>query len=178
MTIFSLHTIVANLLNPFHNPPISHVAVAPECNGRHRIRLFSTELKSRATNYCWPDGAVIRDAEAKVIVEIEQSGIVSPAKIGGKLMPIALSNYLIHEDFATSIPMGHDVTLIQVVNIAYLQPATRKLIQYGNLESDIRRLLPLGCVARYFLIPGVAADFQAGTEKSSTLLNSIRQSLG
>lgn len=152
-----------------HNPPISQVALAPEFNGSHRIRLFSTQLKSRATNYGWPDGAVIRDAEAQVIVEIEQSGIVSPAKIGGKLMPIALSNYLIHEDFANPIPMGHDVTFIQVVNIAYLQPTTRKLVQYGNLEADIRKLLPLGCVARYFLIPGVAADFQAGGVKNSTL---------
>jgi hypothetical protein len=171
MNNFNLHIIVADLLTPFNNPPISHVALAPECGGRHRIRLFSTERKSRATNYCWPDGAIIRDAQARVILEIEQGGIVSPAKIGSKLLPIALSNYLIHEDFARPIPMGHDVTFIQVVNTALLRPSTRKLIQYGNLEADIRKLLPLGCVARYFLIPGVAADFQMGAEKNNTLLD-------
>ena len=95
-------TIAAVLALLFHNPPTSHVITAPECGGNHRIRLFSTQSRSRATNYCWPDLAIAQDGEIRVILEIEDAGIVSPGRIGGKLLPVSLSTCLLNEEVAAT----------------------------------------------------------------------------
>ncbi len=144
----NLHQTLPAILKPlFHNPPTSHVVLAPECGGSHRIQLFSSGVKSRATNYCWPDVAIIQNREVRIILEIEQAGIVSPARIGSKLVPVTLSTYLCNEEIGCHpVSISREITLIQVVNTACLRPATRKILQYGNFEGDIRKLLPLGCV--------------------------------
>lgn len=172
-------TIGAVLSSLFHNPPNSHIVLDPECGGKHRIRLFSPGPKSRATNYCWPDLAITQDGEIRLILEIEQTGIVSPARIGGKLLPVALSTYLCNEEIGLDpVSISREATLIQVVNTATLQPATRKLLQYENLEGHIRKMLPLGCIVRYFLFPVVADDAPPfGTAKYETLLDAINDSL-
>ncbi len=114
-----------------------------------------------------------------MILEIEQTGIVSPAKIGGKLVPVALSTYLCNEEIGLHpVSISRETTLIQVVNTATLQPATRKLLQYENLEGHIRKMLPLGCIVRYFLFPVVADDAPPfGTAKYEVLLDAINASL-
>lgn len=176
----NIHKTIAAILTPlFHNPPTSHVILAPECGGNHRIRLFSTQDKSRATNYCWPDLAIAQNGEIRVILEIEDAGIVSPGRIGGKLLPVSLSTRLLNEEIGRdSVSISREVTFMQVVNTASLQPATRKLLQYENLEADIRNMLPLGCVARYFLIPVLADDAPPfGMAKYDTLLDAINESL-
>jgi hypothetical protein len=43
---------------------------------------------------CWPDIAITQNGEIRVILEIEQTGIVSLGKIGGKLLPASMSTYL------------------------------------------------------------------------------------
>jgi hypothetical protein len=163
----NLHqTLPAILKQLFHNPPISHVVLAPECGGRHRIQLFSSGAKSRATNYRWPDAAIILNGNVRVILEIEQAGIVSPGRIGSKLVPATLSTYLCNEEIGRSpLSISRETALIQVVNTACLRPATRKIIQYRNLEGGIRNLLPLGCIRHYLLFPVVGEDtppFDAG----------------
>lgn len=177
----NLHkTIAASLSSLFHNPPTSHVVLAPECGGPHRIRLFAPGPKSRATNYCWPDLAITQDGEIRVILEIEQTGIVSSARISGKLVPVALSAYLCNEELGLQpVSMSRETTFIQVVNTASFQPATQKSLQYENLEGDIRKmLLPLGCIVRYFLFPVVADDAPPfGTTKYDILLGAINDSL-
>jgi len=176
----TIHKTIAALLSSlFHNPPTVYVISAPECGGIHRIRLFSTQFKSRATSYCWPDAAVIQNREARVILEIEETGTVSPAKIGGKMLPISLSTHLCNEEIGRHpIPISRETTLIQVVNTASFQPLTRKLQQYQNLEADIRDILPLGCIVHYFLFPVVAdAAPPFGTSKYDTLLGMISGSL-
>jgi hypothetical protein len=83
---------------------------------------------------------------------------VSPAKIGGKLLPVSMSTYLCNDEVGRHpVSISRETTFIQVINTASLPPATRKLLQYENLEGGIRNILPLGCIARYFLIP-IAAD--------------------
>lgn len=172
-------TIAAVLASIFHNPPASFVISAPECGGNHRIRLFSTQSRSRATNYCWPDLAITQDGEVRVILEIEDAGIISPGRIGGKLLPVSLSSFLLNEEVGSeSVSISREVTFIQVVNTALLQPATRKLLQYENLEADIRGVLPLGCVVRYFLIPVLADDAPPfGTAKYDVLLSALNDTL-
>jgi len=176
----NLHrTISAVLASLFHNPPKSLVISAPECGGSHRIRLFSTQPRSRATNYCWPDLAITQNGEVRFILEIEDAGIVSPGRIGGKLLLVSLSASLLHEDAGRdSVYISREVTFIQVVNTASLQPATRKLLQYENLEADIRGVLPLGWVARYFLFP-IAAEGTPpfSTNKFDALLSTINNLL-
>ena len=147
-------TLGAVLASFFNNPPTSHVIASPECGGSHRILFFSTEDRSRATNYCWPDLVIMQNNEARVIVEMEQCGIVSPGKIGSKLLPVLLSSCVCNEDInGGTIAISRGAALIQVVNTTLLKPATRKLRQYQNLETDIRGLLPIGCISRYFLFP-------------------------
>lgn len=156
----NLHQTLPAILKPlFHNPPTSHVVLAPECGGNHRIRLFSPGVKSRATNYCWPDVAIIHDGKVRIIFEIEQAGIVSPGRIGSKLVPVTLSTYLCNEEIGCHpISISRETTLIQVVNTSCLRPTTRKILQYSNLEGDIRKLLPLGCIHQYFLFPIVGEN--------------------
>ena len=172
-------TIAAILTLVFHHPPTTHVISAPECGGTHRIQLFSTQFKSRATNYCWPDVAITQNGEGRVILEIEDTGIVSPGKIGGKLLPVSLSTYLCNEDIGNhSVPISRETTLVQVVNTALFKPATRKLLQYENLETNIRTILPLGCIVRYFLFPIVADDAPPfGAAKYDILLSVINDAL-
>jgi hypothetical protein len=175
-----IHRTIASILSTlFHNPPTIHVTAAPECGGNHRIRLLSTQFKSRATNYCWPDVAITQNGETRVLLEIEETGIVSPAKIGGKLLPISLSTHLCNEEIGRyPVPISRETTLIQIVNTASFRPATRKLLQYQNLEADIRNILPLGRLARYFLIPVIADEAPPfGMAKYDTLLDLINDNL-
>jgi hypothetical protein len=175
-----IHKTIASILSTlFHNPPTIHVISAPECGGNHRIRLFATQVKARATNYCWPDLAITHNGEVRVIAEIEETGIVSPAKIGGKLLPISLSTHLCNEEIGRCpVPISPETMLIQIVNTASLRPATRKLLQYQNLEADIRTMLPLGRIARYFLIPVIADEAPPfGMAKYDTLLDIINDNL-
>jgi hypothetical protein len=93
----------------------------------------------------------------------------------GKLVPVALSTFLLNEEIGRDpVPVSPEVTLIQAVNTASLQPATRKLLQYQNLEADIRGVLPLKCVHRYFLFP-IAAEQEGpySAAKFGALLSTI-----
>src|SRR6184192_2805619 len=144
-------TIAAIVSSLFHNPPTTHVILAPECGGSHRIRLFCKQQRSRATNYCWPDLAVIHNGEARLIVEIEDAGICSPGRISSKVIPISVSDCLLNEDFGyQTVSISRATMLIQMVNTAFFQTATQKLSQYSNFEASVRTLLPLGCISHYF----------------------------
>ncbi len=175
-----IHKSIGALIHTlFHRPPRFRVLLAPECGGNHRIQLFSTKVQSRATNYCWPDIAVIESGIARLGLEIEQTGIVSPGRIGGKLLPTAMSSHIQSEELGQDpAPLSDAFTLIQVVNTALLPPTSRKQLQYQNLEISIRRLLPLGCVHRYFLVPVVAdADPPYDTTKYESILYAINEEL-
>ena len=170
-------TLAAIITSLFHNPPTVHVIAAPECGGTHRIQLFSNGLKSRSTNYCCPDVAITLNGELSVILEIEQTGIVSPGRIGGKVLPVSMSRNLCSEAMGSNpVSISRNTTFIQVVNTAPLQPTTSKLRQYENLEADIRKTLPLRCIVRYFLIPIVAEESPPfATTKYDFLLEAIRE---
>jgi hypothetical protein len=79
--------------------------------------------------------------------------------LNGKLLPVTLSTYLCNEEIGCHpVSISRETALIQVVNTACLRPATRKCSQYGNFGGDIRKLLPLGCIHRYFLFPVVGEN--------------------
>jgi hypothetical protein len=123
--------------------------------------------------------AITQNGDSRIILEIEQTGIVTPAKIGSKVVPVAPCTYLRNEGLGLHpVSISRETSLIQVVNTASLKPATRKLLQYENLEGQIRGMLPLGCIVRYFLIPIVAdAAPPFGTAKYDALLGAINDSL-
>jgi len=159
VTMENIHKSIGALVYTlFHRPSRFQVILDPECGGNRRIQLFSTQVKSRATNYCWPDIVITEYGIARLGLEIEQTGIVSPGRIGGKLVPTALSSHVQSGDLGRQpVPLSDAFSFIQIVNTALLPPGSRKQLQYQNLQASIRRLLPLGCVHRYFLVP-VAAD--------------------
>jgi hypothetical protein len=177
----NIHKSIAALTaSLFHNPPRFRVILAPESGGSHRVQLVSTQARSHATTYCWPDIVITRDGEVRIVLEIQQTGIVSPGRIGGKLLPTSLSKYLYTEDIGSEpTPFNSAITFIQIVNIALFPLASQKPLQYEYLESSIRGVLPLGCVSRYFLFPILAnAAPLYSAAKYDSVLNVIDDALG
>lgn len=176
-----IHNSIASLTATlFHNPPRFQVTCAHECGGSRRPQLFGIDSKRREHAYCWPDILITRDREVRLILEIEQTGIVSPGKIGSKLLPISVSNYLYSKDIgAEPIPMSEGLTFVQIVNTAHLPAGSRKIDQYENLQSSIRSLLPLGRVRDYYLFPlSAAAEPPYDAAKYERVLQVINESLG
>jgi len=173
-------TASALLVSLFHNPSTSRVVVAPECGGNHRIQLSASPAKNRRTIYCWPDIVIAHGDEVHVILELEQTGIVSPGRIGGKLLAASLCDNAHSEDLGhDALRICRDATFIQVVNTRSLRPTTAKLRQYANCEAGIReKRLPLGCIARYFLIPVLADETSPfDGRKYNLLLEAVHECL-
>lgn len=166
----NLHNLSAAIHNRYNHPPKTQVLLTgPECGGEAQIALFSRMPKCRETKYCCVDIAIIHELSVRAIIEIENSGNIGPFKIGGKLIPVALSKHLIHPWVGTIGLEASSVTFIQIANTNSLAEATKKLKQYRNLESDIEKLLPIGSIATYHLIPGTASEFHKGANVANEL---------
>jgi hypothetical protein len=166
--------IVARTVSEFQG---CRAVFAPECSGRTRLQLFSEERRSRARTYCWTDLCVIGPTSTvDAVIEIEQSGTPTPAKVCGKLVPVALSRFLAHNT-GRPILLNPRIAFIQVINTGRVKPASKKIIQYRNMQEDLRRLLPIGRVAEYSLIAGTIADFADGADSMLQLVATLREIL-
>jgi len=135
------------------------------CGGSQWVSLFREPAKSRSTRYACADSVMIVDNSVRIVLEIEEAGTNGflPTRIAGKLTTSAMCRYFIAGDQTQAVPFAEHVTFIQVINSAGLQPGSRKLDQYGNMERDIQeRLMPLGSIAAYRLIAGDANAFDSG----------------
>ncbi len=174
-----IHAIVAETILPFNNPPSTHVLLTgPECGGNNRVPLFCFGQKSRATQLCCVDIGIVHHGILKVVIEIEDRGNIGPFKIGGKLLPVALSEFVCHPACPKAAVAPEGVLLIQVVNTASLKPATRKYAQYANLKHSISNLLPIGVVSRYELLAGAVSDFSHSGDKARYIEQIISEALG
>jgi hypothetical protein len=174
----NLHRLIGTTLVQFHNPPMTFVILDRECGGNQRVALFTTTRKSRTTNYCWPDACIVKNGEVKATIEIEQTGEPSPAKLASKILPAALSNFLICRDKPNeALPMSAKTTFIQIVNSSSLRTHTSKRAQYANFESNIRELLPLRNISKYFLLVGNAESFVDDAQDHVSFVNVLRESL-
>jgi hypothetical protein len=171
-----LHRIVATLLVSFFSRTTFRVILAPECTGSHRLPLFATNCKSRVNNYCWVDAVVLENDAVKAVIEIEQSGIPKPATLSGKILPIALSRYLGLPGIGC-VPLAAQTAFVQVVNAERIPQASKKLLQYANLERDIRSLLPMGPVHAYWLLAGMPEQSVPLTRRLSTVLQLISEAV-
>lgn len=140
-----IHFAVADIASTFNELPDTRVLLTgPECGGNYRVPLFGPGQKGRATALCCVDIGIVRQKTLKVVIEVEDRGNIGPFKVGGKLLPIALSSGMHHPSLGL-VPVSPDgLLVIQVVNTAGLKPATRKHAQYGNLVAGITKLLPMG----------------------------------
>ena len=151
------------------------------CGGSSQwISLFREGTKSRGARYACVDAVVVVDPSVRLILEIEESGANGflPNRILGKVTTSGLCRFFIAAGEAHAVPFGEPVTFLQIVNTAGLKSRSRKVEQYRNLERDIRdRLLPIGSIGAYFLIPGDADAFQTGTA-GDDLRRIIRSAVG
>jgi len=171
----TLHEIIgADIVETYNKPPSTRVLLDPACGGHNQISLYSRLPKSRGSKFCCPDIVICRDDAVRVVIEIEdngKSGKIGPAKIGGKLLPAALAKHLLHPEVGM-IAIRDYFALVQIANTATLQPRTRRYEQYDNLAEDIRRLVPLGSVGTYYLIPTLLHEFRSENSKARDDLRS------
>jgi hypothetical protein len=175
MTI-NLHFQIADLLQQFIlTKPGLKAIFAPECNGNHRLPLFSRQKRCREENFCWVDAVLIGPAKTVVgVIEIEQSGIPKPALLGGKLLPLALCHFLNHETTG-ALPLDNRLIFIQVVNLEHVKPSSKKPAQYACLQSEVSKLLPLGSVTNYEIIIGPPGDFNSGASGAVSLYAALER---
>ena len=136
------------------------------CGGSQWVSLFREETKSRSARYACADAVLIVDGAVRLILEIEEAGMNGflPARIAGKLTTSALCRYFIAGGKAHPVPFSEHTLFVQVINSAGLQPGSRKIRQYTNMERDVQeRLMPLGSITAYRLIVGEDADFEFGS---------------
>jgi hypothetical protein len=132
------------------------------CGGLTRLPLFREASKSRQSWYTCPD-AILHDGSAvKLILEIEEAGETGfhPAHLFGKFNAAVHSRFFIAEASA-ALPLS-SVMFIQIVNTSGLKIASRKRIQYENIEIDIRAELPRQHISSYYLMAGDSDEFSVG----------------
>jgi hypothetical protein len=113
----------------------------PSCGRQHQLPLFGSGEKSNATEFCNVDAAVAVAGKLRLLVEIEESGLL-PTKICGKFLTSALSTHLIHDCHGT-VSMEPPLCFVQILCGKRLQPASSKKQQGVNLGKAISGLLPL-----------------------------------
>ena len=115
------------------------------CGGHQRIPLFMSDKKSRESEYCNVDLALLNKDVVRTIVEIEESN-VKPTQVCGKFLTSALCRYYIHEtdNGLQKNEMAHSVTFIQIVQAGNIvKGRSRKPEQWEKLETSIQNILPL-----------------------------------
>jgi len=146
-----------------------------DCGGAQRIPLFSSETKSRSTEYCKVDLLVLRNGRIKMIVEIEESGL-EPMQVCGKFLTSALTHYYIHElGDDEPIGMDDDVSFVQIMDSSKLKDKTSKIKQWRNIEESINKILPVkgSKIIKYRIFHGDASHF-GNKERCKDLITFIR----
>ncbi len=154
-----LHEVIGDLLGA-NVPPGCTLVKDPACRGEQCIPLFCTDQKSFATEVCNVDLLILCARRIRVIVEIEEAD-VKPTQIGGKFLTSALASHFIHDRHGgVAIPKDDRVWFLQFVDTSGLPVGTSKKEQWRNIETGIRRFLPLGGITEYRLFFGGEAEFR------------------
>lgn len=78
-----------------------------------------------------------------MIIEIEEKDI-TPTKLCGKFLTLALSSYFIHEsENSVAREMSDSVSFIQILNTGELKKTGAKPNQWKNLKKSITKALPI-----------------------------------
>ena len=159
-----LHEVIGGLVKSV--PPGCKLVKDPACRGDQCIPLFCSDKKSFATGVCKVDLLILYAQKIRVIVEIEEAD-VKPTQIAGKFLTSAIASHFIHNRHGSSaIPKDDRVWFLQFVDTSGLPEGTSKKEQWRNIETGIKRFLPLGGITEYKLFFGDEADFrgQAGQQ--------------
>jgi hypothetical protein len=126
----------------------------PACGGNQRIPLFCSKKRSRETEYCNVDLAIIKNNKVRVILEIEESN-VKPTQVCGKFLTSALSHYYTHgSSNGKPLKLGSKAAFIQILDNSKLKLDSRKVKQWTTLERSIQSMLPIkgSSITRYKLM--------------------------
>ena len=145
-----------------------------ESGEHHKVPLYCSTKRSRASKFCDVDILMLKDEEIKVIIEIEESD-TSPIRICGKLLSSALSLYHITSSNDERFGMGNSVMFIQIVDTSRLAKGSSKKEQWKNLEGSIKELLQSmkTPIKRYRLIGGTTSEFDSGEGKKCEELRGL-----
>ncbi len=145
-----LHLAVAAEVQKYVNKNVKLIS-DPACGGKQLIPLFIGNEKSSISRMCCVDLLIVKNAEVRVILEIEESGFL-PTKICGKFLQAALADHYIHDSIKLpDIPYSGDVLFIQVLDSSKYPKGSKKITQATKIESSIRRILPLRSITEYKL---------------------------
>jgi len=170
--VHSLHELIGDIIS--HNFPNYHILKDEAVGGdTKRLPMFPSYPKSRDKTYCNVDLLILKNEKIQVIIEIEETDI-TPNKICGKFLTSALSSYFIHRDFNDDpISMDDSVSFIQILDTSEIKDKSFKIKQGINLESSIRKVLPIkdSKIRKYSLIYGNIFDFKDKNSDQSKKLN-------
>jgi len=113
------------------------------CGGKQQIPLFLNEHKSRQTELCNVDLAIIKDDQVEVLIEIDTK--IIPTQICGKFLTSALSFFYIHRTEPKPIPLSENVMFIQILDSEFRglieKDKTAKIKQGEHIEKAIQKLV-------------------------------------
>ena len=125
------------------------------CSGgssrKQQIPLFADRKKATDTRMCNVDIALINGNYVKVIIEIEESGII-PTKICGKFLTSSFSKYLFHYSLGEGPKEIKNCLFIQILNDEGLKPKTKKRSQGEIIKKKINGLSDMGSIGYYVLL--------------------------
>ncbi len=170
-----LHQIVGDIiLREFGEKVKRDFACCRDMDVREQLPLFSSKIKSRETQLCKVDMLIISENEVKVIIEIEESGMI-PTKICGKFLTSGLAKYYIHYK-EKEVPLANPLSFIQVLNSEKIPGKSSIQSQWVNIGKALQRLGEVdGRKLFYKLIFGEPKNFEK--ERGEELTGSIKKFL-
>ncbi len=112
------------------------------CGGKQQIPLFLNEIKSRKTELCKVDLAIVKDDYIEVVIEIDTKIILT--HICGKFLTSALAKFYIHKTELKPIPLSNNALFVQILDSEFgsliEKDQTAKIEQGKNIEKAIQEL--------------------------------------
>lgn len=147
-----LHFVVGSFLSSIVLSKNERLLLAPECGGSNNLPLFMSSQKRNDTEICNVDALIIQNDNVRIIIEIEESGLI-PTKICGKFLTSALSTHLIHDILSDqAMCLAEKVCFIQIIDSSRFPQNSSKLKQGNNLELSIQNILPINNISEYSLL--------------------------
>ena len=110
------------------------------CGGRQQIPLFLNKDKSRKTELCKVDLAIIKGDRIEILIEIDTK--IIPTQICGKFLTSALSSFYIHRTEPRPVPLSDNVLFIQILDSELSsvkeKDKTAKIEQGRNIQKAIQ----------------------------------------
>lgn len=176
MAKHELHKAVANILvNEFKEKVRLDYACCENVQSRQQLPLYLDKPESRRTQICKVDIIIIADNEVKVIVEIEESGMI-PTKICGKYLTSGMAKYY-RPSKGIGIKLANPLLFVQVLNSMKI-PKKNSAIeeQWNNIKQAVQRIRKIhNRSVNYILLYGRPDKFKE--ESANRLLKPIRKFL-